>query len=152
MPEDDELREEIKSLKSQVNNLESMLENLMNMHRNVLDKLSTNSEVEKKYIQMLSLSQRYGKISPSLMKEIDDPVMESIVEVLLSSNQALNITQITERLRVKRGSASRHTVRGRLKVLEERNVVRRVESSKGKGYVLTEEIVDRWAKLLGIKI
>ncbi len=152
MAEEDELREEIRSLREQVNNLEHMLENLMNVHRNVLDKVSTNSEVEKKYIQILSLYQRYGKVSPSLLPEIDDPIMESIVEVLLSSKRPLNITQITERLRERRGSGSRHTVRNRLNELEKRKVVRQMEDNHGKAYALTDHALDKWAKLLGIKI
>ncbi len=152
MTDDEDLREEIKSLKSQVRNLEHMLEKFMNLHGNVLSKLSTNSEIERKYIQMLSLYQRYGKVSPSLLPEIDDPVMESIVEILLSSGIPLNITQIAQRMRERRGSASRHTVRDRLKRLEEKQVVRRVDDSHGKGYALTDEILDKWAKLLGIKI
>ncbi len=152
MPEDEELQEEIRTLKSQVSNLERMLESLMNMHRNVLEKVSTSSDIEKRYIRLLSLYQRYGKISPSLLPDIDDPVMESIVEVLLSSGKPLNITQITERLRAKRGKASRHTVRDRLKLMESRNVVKEIDDTHGKGYALTEEVIDKWAKLLGIKI
>ncbi len=152
MPEDDELQEEISSLRSQVNNLEHMLENLMNMHRNVLERLSTSSEIEKKYIRLLSLYQRYGKISPSMLPDIDDPVKEAIVEVLLSSGKPLNITQITERLRAKRGRASRHTVRDRLNTMEANNIVREVEDTHGKGYALTDTVIDKWAKLLGIKI
>ncbi|MFO8110105.1 MAG: winged-helix domain-containing protein [Thermoplasmata archaeon] len=152
MADDEELHDEIKSLKAQVKNLEHMLEHFMNLHSNVLSKLSTNSEIERKYIQMLSLYQRYGKVSPSLLPEINDSVSEGIVEILLSSGQPLNITQITERLRERRGSASRHTVRGRLERLEDKRIVRRVDDPHGKGYALTDEILDKWAKLLGIKI
>lgn len=151
-PSEEKLHNEIRSLKSQVNNLEHMLENLMNMHRNVLDRLSMNSDIEKRYIRLLSLYERYGKISPSLLPDIDDPVTEAITETLLSSGQPLNITQISERLRAKRGSSSRHTVRDRLKVMESKNIVKQVDGTNGKAYALTEEIIDRWAKLLGIKI
>ncbi len=152
MSDEEELRDEIRSLKAQVSNLEQMLERFMNIHGSVLSNLSTNSEVERKYIQMLSLYRRYGRVSPSLLPEIDDPVSESIVELLLTTEVPLNISQIAERLREKRGSSSRHTVRDRLNSLEEKNVVRRVEGSHGKGYVLTDSILDKWAKLLGIKI
>ncbi len=152
MAGEDELEEEIRSLRSQVNNLQHMLENLMNMHHNVLDKLSSNSDIERKYVRMLSLYQRYGKISPSLLPEVKDPMEEAIVEVLLTSGRPLNITQIAERLRESRGSGSRHTVRNRLRSMESRNVVRQVDIPNGKGYALTEEVVDGWAKLLGIKI
>lgn len=152
MAEDEELQEEIRSLRSQVNNLESMLENLMNIHRNVLDKLSTNSDIERKYVHMLSLYQRYGKISPSLLKDIDDPIQECIAEVLLSTGAPLNITQLTGRVRERRGRASRHTVRDRLISMESKDIVRQVDMSNGKGYILTDKVIDRWAKLLGIKI
>lgn len=152
MPGDEEeLRSEIESLKNQLNVMENMLHNIMDMHRNVLEKVSPESNLEKRYLRMLSLYKRYGRISPSLIPEIDDPISESIVEVLLDKKNA-NITQITERLREKRGSASRHTVRERLKKLEQKDVVVQIKRGHGKMYKLTDKILDKWAKVLGIKI
>lgn len=150
MSEIEDLKEEINSLKKQMNELETIIKNLMNMHRNVLERLSTNSEVEKRYINLLSLYERFGRISPSLIPEIDDPVSERIVEVLLDKKSA-NVTQITGAVRRKRGSASRHTVRDRLGKLEEEEVVEKVEQGRGKNYRLTEGVIEKWAELLGIK-
>ena len=150
MNEGEELREEIESLKSQLNVMEGMLHTIMDMHKNVLKKVSTDSDIEKRYLRMLSLYKRYGRISPSLLTEIDDPISESIVEVLLNKETA-NRTQITERVREKRGSSSRHTVRNRLKKLEEKRVVTKTEEGHGKVYKLTNQILEKWAKVLGIK-
>ncbi len=152
MPDEEEdLRDEIDSLKKQLNSMESMLKNIMDMHKNLLERVSTSSDVEQRYVKMLSLYQRFGKISPSVIPEIKDPISEAIVEILLDAS-ALNITQITERLREKKGSASRHTVRARLKEMEEKGIVKKEDSGQGKSYSLTGKIIDKWAKLLGIKI
>ncbi|MFW5898472.1 MAG: BlaI/MecI/CopY family transcriptional regulator [Candidatus Saliniplasma sp.] len=147
---EEELKKEIESLKKQVDTMQGMLKNLMDMHKNVLQKVSMDSDIEKRYLKMLSLYKRYGKISPSVLPDIKDPISENIVEILLDTKSA-NITQITERMRHKKGSASRHTVRDRLKKLEEKNVVKRVESGTGKNYTLTDKIIEKWAELLGIK-
>ncbi len=147
---EEELREEVESLKDQISNLDSMLQNLMNIHKNVLEKVSTNSDLEERYIRMLSLYKEFGRISPSLLSDIDDPIFENILEILFDSN-SLNITEITERLRDKRGSASRHTVRERLKTLENEGLIKKSDKGKGKNYVLTRETINKWAEMLGIK-
>ena len=148
---DEKLRKEIISLRSQVQTLEEMVKNLMNMHKNVLKSLSVGSEVEDRYIKLLSVYERFGRISPSVMTEdVEDPISESIVEVLLNQRSA-NISQITKAVRKKRGSGSRHTVRNRLIDLEERRIVEKTDEGKGKNYKLTEEIVEKWAKMLGIR-
>ena len=150
MAEKEDLRKEIKSLKSQVDTLEGMVKNLMNMHKNVLEELSIGTEVEDRYIKMLSIYERFGRISTSVMPEIEDPVSERIVEVLLDKKSA-NISQITREVRQKRGSGSRHTIRKRLKDLEDRDIVKKFGGSRGKSYRLTPEIVEEWAEMLGIK-
>jgi len=148
--EKEDLKKEIESLKSQINTMQGMMENLMNMHKNVLNKVSTDSGIEKRYLKMLSLYQRFGKISPSIIPGVDDPISESIVEILLDAKSA-NITQITERIRHSKGSASRHTVRDRLKKLEKKGIVKKQDCGKGKTYTLTDKVIDKWIELLGIK-
>ncbi|MEF8835167.1 MAG: hypothetical protein V5A76_03335 [Candidatus Thermoplasmatota archaeon] len=122
-----ELKEEIESLKKQVEGLESILNNLMNMHENVLEKASAASDIEERYMKMLSIYKRFANISPARLSGIKDPISEKIVEILFDGG-SLNITHITERLREKKGSASRHTVRKKLKDLKEEGVVKK---SKG---------------------
>lgn len=150
MSEKEELRNEIKSLKNQVNTLEEMLKNFMNMHKNLLESLSIGSEIEDRYIKLLSLYDRFGRISASIMPKIDDSISERIVEVLLRQKSA-NVSQITRVVRQKRGSGSRHTIRDRLEKLEKEGVVERIDKGKGKTYHLTQEVVKKWAEKLGIK-
>ena len=147
---EEELKDEIESLKNQINGLENMITSLMNMHKTVLSKASAASEVEDRYMKMLSIYKRFGNISPAQISGVKDPISEKIVEILFDSN-SLNITQITGRLREKKGSASRHTVRKKLKTLEEKGVVKKTEDGKGKYYELKQEKIDEWAEMLGIK-
>jgi len=145
-----ELKEDIEALKKQISGLENMINNLMNLHKTVLDKASAASEVEDRYMKMLSIYKKFGKISPAQLSGIKDPISEKIVEILFD-NKSLNITQITGRLREKKGSASRHTVRKKLRALEKEGVVKKTDGGKGKNYELTEEKINEWAEMLGIK-
>jgi len=145
-----ELKEEIEALKKQVNGLENMINNLTNMHKTVLSKASAASEVEDRYMKMLSIYKRFGNISPAQLSGVKDPISEKIVDILFDT-KGLNITQITERLREKKGSASRHTVRKKLKTLEKESVVKKTNDGKGKKYQLTEKAINKWAETLGIK-
>lgn len=150
--EKEELREEIESLRSQVKDLENMLDKFMNLHKDVIEKASVASEVENSYMNMLSMYKRFGRISPAQVTSVNDPISEKIVEILFDA-APLNITHITGRLREKKGSASRHTVRKKLKDLEEEGVVKKVrreDQKKGKQYELTDKTVNKWAEVLGI--
>ena len=147
---EEELKDEIESLKNQINGLENMINSLMNIHKTVLSKASAATEVEDRYMKMLSIYKRFGNISPAQISGIKDPISEKIVEILFDSN-SLNITQITGRLREKKGSASRHTVRKKLKTLEEKGVVKKTDDGKGKYYELKQEKIDEWAEMLGLK-
>jgi len=148
--EEKELKEEIESLKDQINGLENMINNLMNLHKTVLDKASAASEVEERYMKMLSIYKKFGNISPAQLSNVKDPISEKIVEILFDK-EGLNITQITGRLREKKGSASRHTVRKKLKALEKEGIVKKTSDGKGKNYQLTEKAINKWAEMLGIK-
>ena len=145
-----ELKEEIESLKKQINGLENMINNLMNLHKTVLDKASAASEVEERYMKMLSIYNKFGNISPAQLSGVKDPISEKIVEILFDK-EGLNITQITGRLREKKGSASRHTVRKKLKILQKEGIVKKTSDGKGKNYQLTEKAINKWAEMLGIK-
>lgn len=63
---EDGLREEIVLLREQKDSIENMLRTLTNMHRNLLDKLTTSSVIEQRYVKMLSIYQCFGRISPSI--------------------------------------------------------------------------------------
>jgi predicted transcriptional regulator len=71
---------------------------------------------------------------------------------VLFERDGQNISQITEKLKDMRGTASRRIVRERLKGLEEKGVVRSKGSSRSKEYWLTEQYIDKWYDLLGLGV
>ncbi|MCK5309377.1 MAG: helix-turn-helix domain-containing protein, partial [Thermoplasmata archaeon] len=70
--------------------------------------------------------------------------------VILFEKKELNVSQIAENLREKRGSASRKTVRDKLKELEEADAIEVLDDKKVKRYKVSDELVDKWLKLLGV--
>ena len=132
-----------------VKQLEKMLEELMNRLNNIEEKLRTlgieqptlsiASQLVIAFsmpaIQALEASRR--AIAAISKLSIIDPINEAIIEVL-SSCEALNISEITRRVRVLRGSASRRIIRERLKRLETLDIVVNVGSNDRPKYMLNE--------------
>ena len=132
-----------------IKRLEKMLEELMNRLNNIEEKLRTlgieqptlsiASQLVIAFsmpaIQALEASRR--AIAAISKLSVIDPINEAIIEVL-SSCEALSISEITRRVRVLRGSASRRIIRERLKRLEILDIVVNVGSSDRPKYILNE--------------
>ena len=60
----------------------------------------------------------------------------------------MNISQITDGVRARRGTASRRIIRERLQALVEKDVVEKMDGKQAK-YKLNDEVVRKWAEVLG---
>jgi len=132
-----------------VKRLEKMLEELMNRLNNIEEKLRTlgieqptlsiASQLVIAFsmpaIQALEASRR--AIAAISKLSVIDPINEAIIEVL-SSCETLSISEITRRVRVLRGSASRRIIRERLKGLESLDIVVNVGNNDRPKYLLNE--------------
>lgn len=106
----------------------------------------------QKYLRLVDLALRHGGISPEmLLPEVKDPISKDIIKVLVDKN-GQNISQITESLRARRGSASRRVVREKLKALEEQSIVERKGEKAVPIYYISDEVLRKWSQLLGIPI
>jgi len=85
-------------------------------------------------IEALEASRRVLEILDRF--RIRDPISESIIEAL-SGCESLSISEVTRRVRLLRGRASRRIVRERLKTLETRGVVVNVGSRERPRYILS---------------
>jgi len=107
-------------------------------------------EFAGKYIKLIDTFIRLGVLSPGdIFSDVKDDISKEIIGVLISRNE-LNISQITEAVRQRRGTASRRIIRERLQYLEEIGKVQRVEGKKGVVYSLSEEVVKKWSQMLGL--
>lgn len=141
----EDLPEQIKELNERIAELENQISLLM---RPIEDLQGT----AKKYFHLLEYVIKHSGASPDmLMPEVKDPISREIVRVLAEKGYQ-NISQITEGVRAKRGSASRRVVRDKINALEEKNIVVKDTTKKIATYYLSNEVVKKWSQLLGITI
>jgi DNA-binding transcriptional ArsR family regulator len=142
---EEDLPKQIKELNKRIAELEGMMAQILAPVREM-------QKATGKYLRLVDLALSHGGLSPEMVTpEVKDPISIDIMKVLMERREQ-NISQITEALRVKRGSASRRIVRERIKILIEQGVV----DEKGEGsvstYSLSEEVLRKWSQLLGISI
>lgn len=140
--EKNDLTEEIKSLNKRIDELESML-------RAVVQPFQEMRKSTSSYVRLIGLMLEHGGLTPdTILPNIKDPIEQNIVRVL-TQKKDLNISQITEHVRSKRGTASRRIIREKLKTLESKNIVYSQLKGSRTVYNLTDEVIKKWSQLLG---
>ncbi len=142
---EEELHKQIKELNKRIAELEGMVAQLMTPIKEM-------TQTTQKYLRIVDLALTHGGLSPEiLLPEVKDPISKDIVSVLVDKS-GRNISQVTEAVRVKRGSASRRIIRERLKTLEEQGVIEQKGQGSVQTYHISEEVLRKWSQLLGINI
>lgn len=149
---DEDLQKQIKALAEKMESVEDSMSKVAVPYSQLVEYVERFQKISNSYFKMLGLYQRYGAISPDLLiPGVNDPISRDVVKVLFERD-GQNISQITDKLKDKRGSSSRRIVRERLRSLEEKGVVRSKGSSRSKEYWLTSEYIDKWFDLLGLGV
>jgi predicted transcriptional regulator len=149
MPDED-LKKQIESLSEKMESVEETMSKVSQPYSQLLEYVERFQKISSSYFKMLGLYQRYGAISPDLLiPGVKDSISRDIVKVLFERD-GQNISQITDKLKDMRGTSSRRIVRERLKLLEEKGVIKGKGSSRSKDYWLTEEYIERWYNLIGL--
>ena len=141
----DKLEKQIKELNNRINDLEKMLSI-------ALKPLTEVSKTTQNYLKLTSIIMENGGLTPDrILPEIKDHISREIVRVLMERSRQ-NISQITELVRSKRGTASRRIIRERIKELEEKEII--VKNLKGKTYVysISKKVIKKWSQMLGFNI
>ena len=140
-----DLVEEVKQLNKRISELEKMLSVLMQPLREV-------SKTTQSYMRLAGLLLDHGGLTPDLiLPELKDPISQQIVRIFLDRNQ-LNVSQITELVRSKRGTASRRIIRERLQELVENGIIKKEQKGTRQVYSLTEKVIKKWSQMLGFTI
>ena len=139
----DDLSEEIQKLNDRISELESMLSQLLRPLQQIQN--STGQ-----YIRLLQLALDHGGLTPELVvPEVKDPISREIVRALLDRSEQ-NVSEITARVRNKRGTASRRIIRLRLGELTNKQIVEKKQKGSLYVYSLTEDVLKKWGQLLGL--
>lgn len=147
---EEDLKDQIRALSEKMESLEDSMKLVAAPYSQLIDYLDRFQKISSSYFRLLELYQRYGEISPDLLVPgVKDSISRDIVKILFERD-GQNISQISDKLKERRGTSSRRIVRERLKSLEEKGVVRSKGSSRSKEYWLTEGYVRKWYELLGL--
>jgi DNA-binding transcriptional ArsR family regulator len=140
-----DLKKEIRELNKRITELEKILSE-------IISPLREASKTTQSYLKITGLVLEHGGLTPDMiLPELKDQISREIVRVLLD-RQKQNISEITELVRSKRGTASRRIIRERLKELEGKNIVQRQMKGKYYVYTLTEKVIKKWSRMLGFNI
>jgi len=142
---EEDLKEEVRKLSARIGELEGLLSQLR-------EPFSRLQELSGNYFRLIELYMRFGEVSPeSTIPGLKDPISRDIIRALFKKG-GQNISEITEVVRQRRGSASRRIVRQRLAVLEKEGIVRGERRRKTTEYHVTDEVGRKWSQMLGFHI
>jgi len=140
-----DLTKEVKELNKRINELEKMISSL-------IAPLQDAGKITQNYLKIINLLINRGGLTPDMiLTDVKDSISRDIVRVLLERPDQ-NISQLTELVRSKRGTASRRIIRDKLKELEEKNIVKKQLKGSLYIYSLTEEVIKKWSQMLGFNI
>jgi hypothetical protein len=107
----EELESQIKALAAKMDDVEESVRTISVPYSQLIDHLERFNKIATSYFRLLDLYQRHGEIAPDvLLPGVKDPISREVVKILFDRD-GQNITQISERLRERRGSSSRRASR-----------------------------------------
>jgi DNA-binding transcriptional ArsR family regulator len=146
---DDEAKR-IQELTERIAQLEETIRQVSVPYSQLAAQLATFQETVGKYFRLMDLYQRYGVVSvDTIVPEVKDPISKDIMRILLD-RPGLNISQLTDELKGRRGSSSRRIVREKLNELAEKKLVVEEAGRNERSYRLSEDVVKRWSQVLGL--
>jgi DNA-binding transcriptional ArsR family regulator len=147
---DDDVKAQLKAIDERMKKIEEAFLNVARPYAEIAEQMQSFQEISKGYFKLMNLYQKHGQISPDMaVPGLKDPISKDILQIVIEKG-ALNISEITELLREKRGSASRRIVRERLQEMEANGVVVADSRGKQKKYSASEEVTNKWLELLGL--
>jgi DNA-binding transcriptional ArsR family regulator len=147
---EEEQGKRIEELTQRIEELEESIRQVAQPYSELVRQLAMFQETVQKYFRLMDLYQKHGVVSiDTILPQLKDPISKEIMRILLDK-PGLNISEITEELRARRGSSSRRIVRDRLgELLADKLVVERADR-KEKTYEISEEVVRKWSQVLGL--
>jgi DNA-binding transcriptional ArsR family regulator len=140
----------IEELTQRIEELEETIREVAQPYSELVRQLAMFQETVQKYFRLMDLYQKHGVVSiDTILPQLKDPISKEIMRILLDK-PGLNISEITEELRARRGSSSRRIVRERLGELLAEGLVKEKSDRKEKTYEISEEVVRKWSQVLGL--
>ncbi|MFO7677952.1 MAG: helix-turn-helix domain-containing protein [Thermoplasmatota archaeon] len=141
-----------KNLEKEIQELQQRIKELEEMLSRAIQPIQSFSKTTQQYLRLVNLLLEHGGLTPEVIfPQIKDAISQQIIRSLLETpNQ--NVSEITQRVKNKRGTASRRIIRNKLKYLMEQKIVESNQQGTRIVYRLTDEVIKKWSQLLGLSI
>ncbi len=145
----EDIRKDLRELREQIEALREAFSRVTQPYSELAGYLEQLQDFSRGYLRIMDLIQRYGGVSPDLaVPGVKDDISRHIVTALLDRGDR-NISQITEAVKGRRGTASRRIVRERLEDLEREGIVVATSGVHGRTFRVSEDVRARWSQVLG---
>jgi hypothetical protein len=145
-----DLRKEIQDLRGQMETLSAAFDRIAKPYGQLFDYLERFQGLASSYFRVLDLYQKFGSVSPEIViPGLKDSISKEIVKALFEKGDR-NISQITEAVKARRGTASRRIVRGKLESLVAQGTVVAEGDAKIRTFAIAPAVVEKWSQVLGL--
>jgi DNA-binding transcriptional ArsR family regulator len=143
-----DLRDDVRELRKQVEALREALAKVAEPYREIAGYMDQLQNLTRSYFRLLDLYAKHGSVSPDLVVPgLKDDISKAILSALFEKGDR-NISQITQAVKGKRGTASRRIVRERLQELEKEGVVVSTSGSRGATFRVSADVAAKWSSIL----
>jgi cell division septum initiation protein DivIVA len=142
----------VKNLEKEIQQLQQRIKELEVMLSQALQPIQNFSKTTQQYLRLVNLLLEHGGLTTEvILPQIKDPISQQIIRSLLDKpNQ--NVSEITQRVKSKRGTASRRIIRKKIQYLIDQKIVESTQKNARIVYRLTNEVIKKWSQLLGFSI
>jgi len=117
-----------------------------------LQPIQNFSKTTQQYLRLVNLLLEHGGLTTEvILPQIKDPISQQIIRSLLDKPDQ-NVSEITQRVKSKRGTASRRIIRKKIQYLIDQKIVESTQKGARIVYRLTDEVIKKWSQLLGFSI
>src|SRR3990170_1676004 len=146
----EDIRKDLKELREQIEALREAFSRVTQPYSELAGYLERLQDLSRGYLRIMDLVQRYGGVSPELaVPGGKDDISRHIVAALMDRGER-NISQITDAVKGRRGTASRRIVRERLADLEREGIVIATPGVRSLTFRVSDEVRARWSQVLGL--
>ncbi|HTD82066.1 MAG TPA: hypothetical protein VK723_07960 [Thermoplasmata archaeon] len=146
----EDIRQDLRELREQVESLRDAFSKVARPYAELVGYVEQLQGLSKGYVRILDLVQRYGGVSPGLaVPEVKDDISRHIIAALLDRGDR-NVSQVTDAVKERRGTASRRIVRRRLEELARQGLVLVSREGKNRTFRVSPEVERRWSQVLGL--
>src|SRR3990170_551294 len=145
----EDVRRDLRELREQIEALREALVRVTKPYSELAGYVEQLQSLSRGYFRLLDLVQRHGAVSPDLaVPGLKDDISRHIVSALIERGDR-NISQITDAVKARRGTASRRIVRERLGDLVGQGVVVADSGPRGRTFRVSDGVRARWSQVLG---